>query len=247
MKLSENTIFITGGGSGIGRGLAEAFHQLGNKVIIGGRRKGHLAETLRANPGMESVELDVADPANIAAVAKDLIARYPKLNVLVNNAGIMLPEILLDAGSLQVAEDTVTTNLLGPIRLVNAFLPQLVAKDDAVIINVSSGLAFVPLPLTPTYNATKAAIHFFTESLRVQLAGTAVQVIELVPPAVRTTLLGQQDSEQAMPLQDFLAEAMNLLRTQPDAREILVENVKFLRYAEANGTYDNVLSMLSGN
>ena len=89
MKLTENTIFITGGGSGIGRGLAEAFHKLGNKVIIGGRRKRHLAETLRANPGMESVELDVADPANIAAVARDLIARYPKLNVLVNNAGIM--------------------------------------------------------------------------------------------------------------------------------------------------------------
>ncbi|MCU1684690.1 MAG: hypothetical protein JWQ81_5429 [Amycolatopsis sp.] len=247
MKATGNTILITGGTSGIGLGLALRFLEAGNKVIVAGRRKELLDQITTDHPGIETIVLDVTDPASIAHLSETVTTTYPEVNVLVNNAGIMLPEILLDAGSLQVAEDTVTTNLLGPIRLVNAFLPQLVAKDDAVIINVSSGLAFVPLPLTPTYNATKAAIHFFTESLRVQLAGTAVQVIELVPPAVRTTLLGQQDSEQAMPLQDFLAEAMNLLRTQPDAREILVENVKFLRYAEANGTYDNVLSMLSGN
>jgi uncharacterized oxidoreductase len=113
-------------------------------------------------------------------------------------------------------------------------------------MNVSSGLAFVPLPLTPTYNATKAAIHSLTESLRVQLADSGVQVLELVPPAVRTALMNQTESEQAMPLEQFLDEVMEILRTRPDDVQILVENVRFLRFAEANGAYDTVLGLLSG-
>jgi short-subunit dehydrogenase involved in D-alanine esterification of teichoic acids len=172
---------------------------------------------------------------------------HPELNVLVNMAGIMLPEDLHDSGFLATAESTIATNLLGPIRMLAAFIPFLTQKQDAAILNVSSGLAFVPLPMTPTYNATKAAIHSFTESLRVQLADTGVQVLELVPPAVRTALMGQENSEQAMPLADFLTEAMALLRDQPEAKEVLVENVKFLRFAEANGSYDNVLALLSGH
>ncbi|MEV7426396.1 SDR family oxidoreductase [Streptomyces sp. NPDC091212] len=247
MKTTGNTILITGGTSGIGLGLALRFLQAGNKVIVAGRRKDMLARIATDHPGIETLVLDVTDPASIAHARTTVTSGHPEVNVLVNNAGIMLPENLLDAGSPRVAEDTVTTNLLGPIRMVNAFLPHLLAKDDAAIVNVSSGLAFVPLPVTPTYNATKAAVHFFSESLRVQLADTSVQVIELVPPAVRTTLMGQQDSDQAMPLEDFLSEAMTLLRTQPDAREILVENVKPLRHAQANGTYDELLAMLSGH
>jgi uncharacterized oxidoreductase len=245
MKATGNTILITGGTSGIGLGFALRFHQAGNKVIVAGRRKELLDQIRADHPGIETVVLDVADPASIADARDAVTSAYPEVNVLVNNAGIMLPEDLLDADSLRVAEDTIATNLLGPVRMTYAFVPHLVARDNAVIINVTSGLAFVPLPLTPTYNATKAAIHSFSEGLRVQLAGAGVQVIELVPPSVRTTLMGQQDRAEAMPLEDFLSEAMTLLRTQPDATEIVLENVKFMRNAAADGSYDNILAMLS--
>ena len=251
MKTTDNTILITGGTSGIGLGLALRLHEAGNKVIITGRRKNLLDQIAADHPGIDTIVLDVTDPASIAHTRETVTSTYPDVNVLVNNAGIMLIENLADPDSLpdalRVAEDTVTTNLLGPIRLVNALLPHLTAKDDAAIINVSSGLAFVPLPATPTYNATKAAIHSFSESLRIQLADTSVRVIELVPPAVRTTLLGQQDDERAMPLEDFLTETMTLLQTQPDAKEILVEPVKFLRNAPSNGSYDKVLDLLSSH
>lgn len=245
MRTTGNTILITGGTSGIGLGLALRFLESGNSVIVAGRRK-ELLDRIRADhPGIDTLVLDVADPASVARARETVTRTHPGLNVLVNNAGIMLRENLLDEDWLRVAEDTVTTNLLGPVRMLHAFLPHLTAREDAAVINVSSGLAFVPLPITPTYNATKAAVHSFTESLRVQLAGTSVQVIELVPPAVRTTLMGQQDSEHAMPVDDFLTQTMSLLRTQPDATEILVDNVKFLRHATAEGTYDDVLATLS--
>ncbi|GAA4709042.1 SDR family oxidoreductase [Phytohabitans rumicis] len=246
MKTTGNTILITGGTSGIGHGLAVRFHEAGNKVIIAGRRKELLDQIATEHPGIESIVLDVADPASITRAADTLAATHPRLNVLVNNAGIMLPENLLDPASLPVAEDHVTTNLLGTIRMTYAFLPHLVTRDDAVVMNITSALAFVPLPITPTYNATKAALRSFSESLRVQLAGTPVQVIEVAPPGVRTTLMGQQDAENAMPLDEFLTETLTLLSTQPDAKEIVVERAKFVRYAEANGTYDQVLAMLSG-
>lgn len=247
MKTTDNTILITGGTSGIGLGLALRFHQAGNKVIVAGRRKDLLDRIAADHHGIETLVLDVTDPASIADAFDTVTAAHPELNVLINNAGIMLPENLLDPASPAVAEATVATNLLGPIRVTSAFLPLLAAKPDAVIMNVSSGLAFVPLPFTPTYNATKAAVHSFTESLRVQMAGTPVQVLELIPPAVRTTLMGQQDSDQAMPLEDFLSEVMAILTDQPEAREILVENVKFLRNAEAEGRYADVLALLSGH
>jgi len=217
-------------------------------VIVAGRRKELVDEITAVHPGIEALVLDVADPTSIARAAETVAASHPQLNVLVNNAGIMLRENLLDPADLPVAEDHVTVNLLGTIRSTYAFLPLLVGKDDAVIMNVTSALAFVPLPVTPTYNATKAALHSFSESLRVQLAGadTGVQVIEVAPPGVRTTLLGQQDDENAMPLDDFLDETLALLRDRPDAKELVVERARFVRDAEANGTYDNVLAMLSG-
>ncbi|WP_158852193.1 SDR family oxidoreductase [Saccharothrix deserti] len=245
MKTTGNTILITGGTSGIGLGLALRFHEAGNKVIVAGRREELLDRIATDHPGVETILLDVADPASIARVGEKVAADHPELNVLINNAGIMLREDLLDPGSLDVAESTVTTNLLGTIRMTYTFLPLLVDKDDAVVMNVSSALAFVPLPITPTYNATKAALHSFTESLRVQLADTPVQVIELAPPAVRTALMGQENDENSMPLDDFLTETMTLLSTQPDAKEIIVERAKFVRYAEANGTYDDILAMLA--
>ncbi|MFF5007133.1 SDR family oxidoreductase [Streptomyces phaeochromogenes] len=246
MKMTGNTILITGGTSGIGLGLALRLHEAGNKVIVAGRRRELLDRITSEHPGIEALVLDVADPASIARAAESVATSHPQLNVLVNNAGIMLPENLLDPASLPVAEDHVTVNLLGTIRMTYAFLPLLKGKNDAVVMIVTSALAFVPLPITPTYNATKAALHSFSESLRVQLTDSAVQVIEVAPPGVRTTLLGQQDDENAMPLDDFLDETLTLLRDRPDAREIVVERAKFVRHAEANGTYDDVLTMLAG-
>ncbi|WP_329901299.1 SDR family oxidoreductase [Streptomyces sp. SP17KL33] len=193
MKMTGNTILITGGTSGIGLGLALRLHEAGNKVIVAGRRKELLDEITAKYPGIDALTLDVADPASIARARETVAASHPELNVLVNNAGIMLRENLLDPADLPVAEDHVTINLLGTIRMTYAFLPLLAGKDDAVVMNVTSALAFVPYPSTPAYSATKAALHSFSESLRVQLtaADAGVQVIEMAPPGVRTTLLGQ--------------------------------------------------------
>ena len=245
MKTSGNTILITGGTSGIGHGLARRFHAAGNRVIVAGRRQDLLDQIVAENDGIDSVLLDVADPNSIAATFATVTSRYPELDVLINMAGIMQVENILDPSFLATSETTITTNLLGTIRMVSAFTPFLAAQKNSVIMNVSSGLAFVPLPVTPTYNATKAAIHSFTESLRVQLADTAVQVLELIPPAVQTTLLGQQDDENAMPLEDYLTEVMMILATEPEATEVCVERVQPLRLAEARGNYDHMLTALS--
>src|SRR6266853_902294 len=144
MKLTENTIFITGGGTGIGRGLGEALRKLGNKVIISGRRKAHLDATTKANPGMDSVELDIADPANITAITKKLIADYPALNVLINNAGIMLIDDAAGKIDDQLLTSTVTTNLLGPIRLTSALIEHLKKQPKAMVIYNTSALEFAP-------------------------------------------------------------------------------------------------------
>lgn len=247
MKITGNTVLITGGTSGIGLGLALRLHQAGNTVLVAGRRRQLLDQIAAEHPGIGTVELDVADPASIERAGNQVLAAYPDLNVVVTAAGIMLPEDVRDRDGLKVAQETVTTNLLGTIRTIYAFVPHLTTRKDAAILTVSSGLAFVPLPITPTYNATKAAVHSFSEGLRVQLEDTTVQVIELVPPAVRTTLMNQQEMQSAMRLDDFLTETMALLREQPDAREILVENVKFLRNAAADGSYDRALSLLSSH
>ncbi len=239
MKTTDNTILITGGGSGIGRGLAEAFHARGNQVIISGRRQSALDETLAANPGMKALTVDMADPESIRAFAARLHAEFPALNVVVHNAGIMRNE-KLRAGTedhLADAEATVATNLLGPVRLTTALLPALLEQPHATVMTVSSGLAFVPLNLTPTYCATKAAIHSYTQSLRYQLKDTPVEVIELIPPYVQTTLMGdrQANDPQAMPLDEFVAEVMDLLTTQPDATEVCVQRVRPLRSAAEGG------------
>ena len=231
MKLTGNTVFITGGGSGIGRGLAEAFHKAGNKVILAGRRKDVLDEVTKANPGMEALELNIRDPRSIAAVAKRLIEEHPELNVLINNSGIMKVDEVsgeLDDG---VLTSTIETNLYGPMRMTSALVSQLKGRPEAAIINVTSGLAFVPLAMTATYCSTKAALHSYTQSLRYKLRGTSVKVLELAPPYVQTELMGehQKVDPRAMPLEAFIAESMELLTGDGD--EILVENVKRLRNA----------------
>ena len=234
MNLIGNTILVTGGGSGIGRGLAEAFHKRGNQVIIAGRRQELLDATASANPGMKAVVLNIEDPASIAEAVDKLTLHFPALDVIVNNAGIMRPEDSLKTGAIDDAESMVLTNLLGPIRLTAALMPHLLDQLSATIINVSSGLAFVPLAMTPTYCATKAAIHSYTQSLRYQLKDTGIKVLELIPPWVATELMGATpDDPRAMPLGAFIEEAMMILGTS--AEEICVERVLRLRNAAVGG------------
>jgi len=239
MRMTGNTILITGGGTGIGRGLAEAFHKEGNQVVISGRRLDRLEATVAANPGMKAEALDIASGESIQSFAEQIKQKYPGLNVVIHNAGIMKLEAL-EKGEVADAEAIIATNLLGPIRLTAALLPWLVTKPDGVIMAVSSGLAFVPLSMTPTYCATKAAIHSYAQSLRYQLRQTPVQVIELIPPYVQTELMGarQASDPNAMPLREFVSETMQILKKSPDTAEVCVERVVPLRRAEANGNYE---------
>jgi uncharacterized oxidoreductase len=227
MKITGNTIFITGGGSGIGRGLAEALHKQGNQIIISGRRKANLEEVVKANPGIKSIELNVEDPASITSVAKKLIADFPRLNVVVNNAGIMSPDMVENAVDDKRVESIITTNLLGPIRVTSAFVEHLKKQPSATLITVSSGLAFVPLAFTATYSATKAAIHSYSMSLRHRLKGTSVKVVEIAPPWVKTELMGANDDPRQMPLDEYIAETMKILAT--DAHEVIVERSQMFR------------------
>jgi uncharacterized oxidoreductase len=249
MNISGNTVFIPGSTSGIGLALALELHAAGNTVIVGGRRADLLERIAAEHPGLDTVQIDTSDPASIAVAAKEVLSAHPDLNVLVTMAGIMRIEDWRQPESfLALAESVVTTNVLGPIRLIAAFIEHLRAQPDATIVTVSSGLGFTPLAVTPSYNASKAAIHMLSESIRLQLADTNVQVIELVPPSVRTSLVpGQESSEVAMPLDEFVAETVGLLESQPDAKEIQVERVKFLRYGEARGDYDQVVKTLNAS
>ena len=251
MQTTGNTILITGGSSGIGRALAEAFHKLGNQVIIAGRRAALLDEVTAANPGMASAVLDVANLDSLAPFASGLIRQFPSLNVVINNAGIMKNENLADGSdNTATMTDTITTNLLSVFRLTATLLPHFQRQPRAAVMTVSSGLAFVPMAITPTYCATKAAIHSWTQSLRYQLRDTSVEVLELVPPYVQTELQGQRQATdpRAMPLADFIAEAMEILRTQPNAKEIRVQRVYPLRFAGEKGqtAYDEFFATLNG-
>lgn len=247
MNISGNTVFIPGSTSGIGLALAVELLARGNTVIVGGRRAELLERIAAEHPGIDTVQIDTTDAASIDSAAKEVLARHPDINVLVTMAGIMRIEDWHKPESfLASAESVMTTNVLGPIRLIAAFIQQLQAQPDATIVTVSSGLAFAPLKVTPSYNASKAAIHMLSESIRLQLADTAVKIVELEPPSVRTSLLpGQENSEFAMPLDEFVAEVVALLQAQPDAKEIQVERVKFLRYGEARGDYDQVVGTLN--
>jgi uncharacterized oxidoreductase len=244
MTPSGNTILITGGGSGIGAALAREFHVAGNQVIIAGRRQAALDAVAAEHPGMAAMTVDMDDPAAILVFAEKLVADFPALNAVLLNAGIMVPEDKID---LAIAEATITTNLLGPIRLSHALLPHLLARPAASLITLSSGLAFVPLAATPTYCATKAAIHSWSISMREQLKDSSVEVIEIAPPGVQTDLMpGHADNDRMMPLDEFIAETMALLRRQPTPADIQVERVKFLSEAERRGEFVQVFGMLNG-
>jgi uncharacterized oxidoreductase len=239
MKLEGNTILITGGGSGIGRALAEMYLGKGNTVIIAGRNPQKLDEATAANEGIKSVVLDITDTRSVRDFAANIEHTCPELNVVIHNAGIMKPEVIGE-GDIAISEEIINTNLTGQIRLNSALLPHLKRQAHSTIMTVSSGLAFLPRSDFPTYCATKAAIHSYTQSLRTQLADTNVTVIELVPPYVQTELTGpaQAKDPMAMPLNEFINEVTRILDTEPEVKEIIVERAQFLRSAEASGEYD---------
>jgi len=245
MKTSGNTILVTGGGSGIGRKLARRWAEAGNEVIVAGRREDALRETIGDRQGMTFYAVDVEDAAKLQDFVQRLLAEHPRLNVLVNNAGIMRQEDPRAKRDLSDAEATITTNLLGPIRLIDTLVDHLSAQPDAVIVNVTSGLATVPQPLFATYSATKAALHSYTISLRNRLKDK-VEVIELVPPGVQTDLTpGQATRPGYMPLGEFIDEVMDLFAQQPTPGEILVERVKAFRFAEKDGSVEEKAEMLA--
>jgi len=232
MKLTDRTILITGGGSGIGGGLAEAFHQLGNKVIITGRRPKVLKEMTQKHKGMEAFAMDVSSESDVNRLFKAVTKKYPTLDVVVNNAGLMLwPDFAKGERLGDTLFQEIDVNLKGLIRMTTVFLPLLKKQKAATLVNVSSGLAFVPLSGTPIYCATKAAVHSFSDSLRYQLRQTAVEVIELAPPAVKTELgetPGNPDSSYPrMPLDLFIKETMKALGS--NKKEILIGGAKFLK------------------
>lgn len=233
MKLEGNTVFITGGGSGIGRGLAEALHKRGNDVIIGGRRKSALDETAAVNPGIETIVFDVADKESVARGANELIGRFPNLNVIVNNAGVQKATDFAGKIDQPGFEAEIDTNIYGVLRVTSAFLEHLKSKPAATIVNISSGLAFMPMSRFPVYCATKAFVHSFSMSLRRQLSGTSVRVVELAPPWVVTDLGGDHTPPVAregrpgpMPLDAFIEAAMQALET--DAEELPIAGARFL-------------------
>lgn len=242
----RDVALITGGGSGLGAGLAAALHARGATVVIAGRTRAKLDAVAARHPGMEVEDLDAADPASVAACAERVAARHPDLNLLVNNAGVQRridfaadrphpPELL--------AEE-VGINLTGLILVTNAFLPVLKRQPRARLVHVGSGLGFVPLVAAPIYSATKAAVHSFTVSLRRQLRGTAVQVIEIIPPAVETDLHRDQPTKppKAITLDAFVRAAMSGLDRGRD--EIPVGLARVLRTGSrvAPGFFLNVVN-----
>ena len=247
MQLTDNTIFITGGTSGIGRALAEQFHRRGNRVIIGGRRKALLEEVTAANPGMRWVELDITSPDSIRAAADHLKREYPGLNVLVNNAGIMPFDDPAGAIDEEAMLNSVNTNLLGPIRLTAALVDHLKKQPRAHIINNTSMLAYLPLATNAVYSALKAGLHSYTLSQRFALRHTTVRVQEIAPPWVNTDLIHKGDDPRAMPLDAFIEQTMAALAL--DTEEVLVDAVKPLRdnpganeHALVNGFNESIVA-----
>jgi uncharacterized oxidoreductase len=227
MKIAGNTILITGGGSGIGRGLAQAFHRGGNQIVIAGRNTKQLDEVASANAGMRWVELDVSDPLSISAGAKKLIGEFPALNVLFNNAGAMIYDDVSGPVDDEALVSLLTTNIMGPVRLTAALIEHLKRQRNPVIVNTSSILGFVPMAPGAIYSITKAAMHSYSLSLRYMLKETPVKVVEMLPPWVRTGLMSKGEEGAAMPLNEFIEEAMGLLAT--DADEVVVEQAKSFR------------------
>lgn len=245
MKSTGNTFLITGGGTGIGLALAQRWHDMGNHVIITGRRQQVLQDAVAGRKRMTAYALDVTAPDAVDRFVQQVIADHPDINILVNNAGIFSAEKVTAHRDISDAERMIETNIVGPMRLTNAMIDHLSGQPNAALINVSSGLAFVPFPAAPTYSATKAALHAWTAAIR-PLLKDQVEVIEIVPPQVQTELtLGQSQDANSMPLDAFADEVITLLHATPTPAEVCVERVRYFREAEAKGQFDEALQMLA--
>ena len=225
MNLTSNTILITGGGAGIGLALARQLAERGNRVIICGRSEAALLQAQAQVPDLLIRVCDITDQASRQAMLNWLSSEHPKLNILVNNAGIQHRRLFSDANALADLEQEVATNFTAPVRLIGELLPLLKQQPSATIINVTSALAYAPIADLPVYCATKAAMHSFTLTLRHQLKATAVRVVELAPPIVDTGLGGNERSagtagQRKMTPQDFATEALVQLASGQD--EVLV-------------------------
>ncbi|RWR16201.1 SDR family NAD(P)-dependent oxidoreductase [Microbacterium enclense] len=237
MDISGRTALIVGGTSGIGHGMAKRFADAGSTVIVGGRTAAGIED-------LETVTIDVTDADSVLRARDEVLANHPDLDLVVTMSGVMILENLRDPEHFTQTETIVTVNLLGTIRVIDAFTPHLLARGAGDILTVSSGIGFMPFPSMPTYGASKAAVHSYTESLRAQLTGTGVGVTELVPPAVATA--GQEKvNPNALPLDDFLDEVIDLLTAEPTTYEIVVERAQPLRWAERDGTYAELLEARS--
>jgi short-subunit dehydrogenase involved in D-alanine esterification of teichoic acids len=242
MDLSHRTVLVVGGTSGIGRELARRFAAEGSTVAVGGRNRRALAELARE--GFGTVGVDVTDSVSVASARDAVLARYPELDTVVTASGVMHLEDLRDPAHFEVAETTIDTNLIGTVRVIDAFTPHLVRRGAGTFVTVTSGIAFLPFPPMPSYAASKAAVHAYSEALRAQLVGTGVDVVEVVPPAVATA--GQERvNPHALPLDDFATEVMRLFRQDPTPHEILVKGVLMHRWAERDGTYDGLVAQRS--
>lgn len=236
MKLSGQTIFITGGTSGIGLALAKALAAKGNQVIVAGRRGALLQEISARHPGIDTVVMDVADAASVQRAATEVLQRHPRLNVLINNAGIMpFDDVASAAFDEEQAARLVGTNLLGPARVSAAFVEHLKRQPQAWIVNNTSVLAFLPLAGNALYSATKAALHSYTLSQRFKLRGTSVRVLEIAPPWVDTDLVYRSGDPRAMPLDAFIEQTLAKLAT--DAVEVIVDAVLPIRANQGANEY----------
>ena len=242
MQWTDNTILITGGGSGIGAGLAAALHRAGNQVVIAGRRREALEAVARRHPGIAYVPLDQSDAGAVRAFAEEVVRRHPGLNVLINNAGIVRTEDL-QAPDPDVVDEVISTNLIGPLLLTAHLLPALRRRPSSAIVNVTSSLAFVPKAALPTYCATKAALHSYTESLRFQLRHSRIRVIEVPPP--RVYLEGVPDDGYGVGVEEFVRAVMSLLASRPEAGEVVVDAATLLRFAERRGEYQKVYATVN--
>ncbi len=243
MDISNRTVFIAGATSGIGLELARRFAAAGSTVIAGGRRAELLGKI--AAEGFATVEIDVTDQASVDRARDAVLDGHPGLDTVMTMAGVMLTEDLRDPAHFGAAEQTVATNLLGTIRVIDAFTPHLIARGAGTVITVTSGIGFLPFPVMPTYAASKAGVHAYSEALRAQLDGTGVEVAELVPPAVATLPEHARRNPRALPLDGFATEVMDLLQADPTPREILVRGVLMHRWAERDGTYDDLVAQRS--
>ncbi|XVQ90095.1 SDR family oxidoreductase [Microbispora siamensis] len=243
MDITNRTVFIAGATSGIGLELARRFAAAGSSVVVGGRRADLLGQL--AAEGFDTVPIDVTDQDSVDRARDTILRSHPGLDTIVTMSGVMIPEDLRDPAHFGAAQQTIDTNLLGTIRVVDAFTPHLLGRGAGTIITVTSGIGFLPFPVMPTYAASKSGVHAYSEALRAQLDGTGIEVSELVPPAVATTPEQAQRNPRALDLAEFATEVMDLLQTDPTPHEILVRGVLMHRWAERDGTYADLVAQRS--